>query len=72
MRVDVKHSGEEFKTQHIIPAKSIPHGEKGACYVGLMKQADSEEMFPEESIASIVKFTAKEYSGETVKAAYED
>lgn len=29
-------------------------------------------MFPEESISSIVKFTAKEYNGNVVKAAYDD
>ena len=41
VRVDIKHSGEEFKTQHMIPAKSIQEGQKGECYVGLMRLEDS-------------------------------
>ena len=72
VRVEVKHSGEEFTTQHVIPAKVIPSGQKGESYVGLIRNDESEEIFPEESISSIAKFTAKEYAGEAVKAAYED
>lgn len=72
VRVDIKHSGEEFKTQHMIPAKSIQEGQKGECYVGLMRLEDSEEMFPEETIGSVVKYKVCEYNGETLKVAYDD
>ena len=40
--------------------------------MGLVRVEDSEEMLPEETISSIAKYTAKEYSGDNVKAAYDD
>jgi hypothetical protein len=47
VKVEVKHSGEEFQTQHIIPAKQIGINGKGLSYVGLTRVEDSETLLPE-------------------------
>jgi hypothetical protein len=41
VKVEVKHSGEEFTTQHSIQAKQIAVGGKGECYVGLAKAEEN-------------------------------
>lgn len=57
---------------HLTPAKSISVGQAGECYVGLKKLEDCEDLFPEDKISSIAKYTVKEMAGDVVKRTYED
>ena len=35
VKVEIKHSGEEFETLHVIPSKQIGKNSKGETYIGL-------------------------------------
>lgn len=72
LRIELKHSGEIFDVAHIIAAKSIKSGNTGESFVGLKKNEECEDLFPEEKFTAIARFTVKEMNGEQVKATYQD
>lgn len=47
VRIELKHSGETFEVLHITPARAIPHGEVGECYVGIRKAEECEDLIAE-------------------------
>lgn len=47
----------------MIAAKSIKSGATGDSFVGLKKNEECEDLFPEEKFSVIAKFTVKETNG---------
>jgi hypothetical protein len=72
VRIELKHSGESFEMLHITPARAIPHGELGDCYVGIRKTEECEDLIAEEKFTALAKYTVKEMAGDTVKKTYQD